>query len=92
MMQQESAVDYHICSGSLHSVKDIVDFIFLHFDMNYKDYVASDQTLVRSNEPEAVLGDNSKIKSELGWSPTISFEQMLLECIESEQRRRSKEK
>jgi GDP-D-mannose dehydratase len=87
-MQQKSPIDYHICSGLLHSVGDIVNFIFLQFGMNYKDYVISDNTLVRSNEPKVVLGSNAKICSELGWSPTICFEEMLLECIESEKKRR----
>ena len=89
IMQQDSPVDYHICSGLLHSVEDIVDFIFLQFGMNYKDYVISDNSLVRSNEPRVVLGSNSKIRSELGWSATISFEEMLLECVESEKTRRN---
>jgi GDPmannose 4,6-dehydratase len=88
IMQQESPVDYHICSGLLHSVEDIVNFIFLQLGMNYKEYVTSDSSLVRSNEPRVVLGSNSKIRSELGWSATISFEEMLLECIESEKKRR----
>jgi GDPmannose 4,6-dehydratase len=88
IMQQKSPIDYHICSGLLHSVGDIVNFIFLQFGMNYKDYVISDNTLVRSNEPKVVLGSNAKICSELGWSPTICFEEMLLECIESEKKRR----
>ena len=89
MMQQDSPIDYHICSGLLHSVEDIVNFIFLQFSLNYKDYVTNDNSLVRSNEPRVVLGSNSKIRSELGWSVTINFEEMLLECIESEKKRRN---
>ena len=89
MMQQDSPVDYNICTEISHSVRDIVDFIFLQFGLNYKDYVRSDHTLIRSNEPKIVLGNNSKIRNDLGWSVTISFEEMLLECIKSEKKRRN---
>ena len=88
ILQQDRPVDYHICSGLLHSVRDIVDFIFLQFGMNYTDYVTCDNELVRSNERKAVLGSNLKIRNELGWSASINFEKMLLECVESETKRR----
>ena len=90
MMQQDNANDYHICTGKLHSVRDIVDFVFLQFGMNYKDHVISDHSLVRSNEAKSVLGSNLKIRKDLGWVPTRDFDQMLLDCIESEKSRRRK--
>jgi len=85
MLQQDQAKDYHICTNILHSVEELVDYIFSYLDLDYTKYVSSDTSLVRSIEPKAVRGCNRKIKDDIKWSPEITFEDMLIEMIKSEQ-------
>lgn len=89
ILQQDTPVDYHICTGILHTVGDVVDFIFSHLGMDYKEFIDIDTNLVRSIEPKAVCGSNAKISQDLGWTPKVSFENMLIEIIAAEQKKRS---
>lgn len=84
MMQQEKPVDYHICTGRLHSVRELIDFVFTYLGMDYTQYIQTDSSLVRSNEASAVCGSNQKIRKELGWFPQCDFETMLAKMIEFE--------
>lgn len=49
-----------------------------------KVIVAIDSNYYRPSEVDDLLGDSTKAKQKLGWNPTISFEAMIAEMIESD--------
>lgn len=97
MLQQEKPVDYVIATGEQHSVRDFVNAAAAELGMmitweghgiDEKGYdekgrciVAIDPRYFRPTEVENLLGDPSKAKNELGWSPKIKFKELVAEMV-----------
>lgn len=97
MLQQEKPEDFVIASGEQHSVRDFVNAAATEigikirwegsgldekgFDAAGKCIVAVDPRYFRPTEVETLLGDPSKAKEKLGWTPKISFEQLVAEMV-----------
>jgi GDPmannose 4,6-dehydratase len=77
MLQQEQPEDYIIASGETHSVKELVECAFNCVGLNWQDYVSVDPAFYRPDEPVQLVGSVAKIKTELGWQPQHSFEQLI---------------
>lgn len=73
--------DFIMASGISRSVQQLVEYVFSKLDLNWQDYVKTDPQFLRPNEVMHLEGDYSKIKSQLGWEPTISFEQMIEDML-----------
>src|SRR6266404_954119 len=84
MLQQDKPDDYVIATGVAHSVRRLVEIAFGCLDMDYREHVEKDPTLFRPAEVFHLLGDFSKAKSELGWKPTVSFEQLITMMVEKD--------
>jgi GDPmannose 4,6-dehydratase len=77
MLQQEQPDDYIIASGETHSVRELVECAFNYIGLNWKDYVSVDPAFYRPDESVQLVGSINKIKTELGWQPQHSFEQLV---------------
>jgi len=75
MLQQAEAGDFVIATGESHSVRELVACAFAHVELDWEDYVRVDDTLVRGKaELHDLVGEPSKARAQLGWSPTVDFE------------------
>ncbi len=92
MLNQEKAQDYVIATGETHSVKDFLQASFDSVGLNYQDYLEIDPDLYRPAEVDYLLGDASKAKKELGWTPQITFNKLVKEMVTSDIRLYSDEK
>src|SRR5580698_8631956 len=97
MLQQEEPRDYVIATGEQHSVREFIDLSagFLSMKLAWegsgvdeKAYdergnivVSVDPRYFRPTEVETLMGDASKARRELGWSPRISFREMVREMV-----------
>ena len=97
MLQQEKPMDYVIATGEQHSVRDFVDAAAAELGMaitwkgqgidekGYDDkgrcIVAVDPRYFRPTEVESLLGDPGRAKNELGWSPRITFKDLVAEMV-----------
>jgi GDPmannose 4,6-dehydratase len=97
MLQQDKPEDFVIATGVQHSVRDFVDVASNEiglkinwkgsgvmekgYDINGKCIVSVDPRYFRPTEVESLLGDSRKAKQKLGWSPRISFEDLVAEMI-----------
>jgi GDPmannose 4,6-dehydratase len=88
----ERADDYVIASGETHSVRELAELVFDKLDLDYRDYVELDSRYLRPTEVEALCGDPSKIKKELGWEPKYSFTALIDEMVESDMELAKREK
>lgn len=79
----DHADDFIIATGKLHTVRDFVTAAFSYFDMDYRDYVSEDQSII-SKKQYRLIGDSSKIKEMTGWSPKTSFDEMIRVMIDDE--------
>jgi GDPmannose 4,6-dehydratase len=84
MLQQKTAEDYVISSGVTHTVRDFADKAFRAAGLNYQDYVQTDPAFYRPAEVDLLLGDSTKAKTQLGWTPEVSFEQMIQMMVEAD--------
>tara|TARA_X000000368_G_scaffold408930_1_gene390184 strand:- start:955 stop:1986 length:1032 start_codon:yes stop_codon:yes gene_type:complete len=77
MMQHDTPKDWVIATGQTQSVKEFAKLAFEHVNLNWEDYVVTSEKYFRPNEVEHLLGDPSKAKNELGWTPKTSFEDLV---------------
>jgi len=76
MLQQEKPDDFVIATGELHTVRELVEVAFAHVDLNWRDHVRVDESLRRGQLYELV-GDASKARANLGWQPSVTFEELV---------------
>jgi GDPmannose 4,6-dehydratase len=78
MLQQDQAEDYVIATGRTHTVRDFVRIAFEAAGLgSFEQYVVIDPRFVRPAEVDLLIGDASKARRQLGWEPTVSFEQLV---------------
>jgi len=97
MLQQDQAEDFVIATGVQYSVRDFVNAAAKElgmeirwegegvdekgFDTHGKCIVAVDPRYFRPTEVETLLGDPSKAKNKLGWTPKITFDELVAEMV-----------
>ncbi len=97
MLQQDTAEDFVIATGVQYSVRDFVNAAAKELDMpiswqgqgvnetgtdsNGKVIVKVDPRYFRPTEVETLLGDPTKAKEKLGWTPKITFDELVAEMV-----------
>ena len=99
MLQQKKPEDFVIATGKQHSVRDFINEATKNLDMKIewsgknleetgscdgKDIIKVDPRYFRPTEVETLLGDASKAKEKLNWSPKISFDQLVKEMVDED--------
>jgi GDPmannose 4,6-dehydratase len=77
MLQQDEPDDYVVATNELYSVRDFCEQSFSRLGLDYRDHVEVDPRYYRPAEVDLLLGDSSKARTNLGWSPRTSFEQLV---------------
>jgi GDPmannose 4,6-dehydratase len=84
MLQQEKPRDYVIATGVTHTVRRLLEVAFHHVGLDYRDYVEVDAAHLRPAEVHHLRGDYSRAEREIGWSPQVSFEQLIQMMVEED--------
>jgi GDPmannose 4,6-dehydratase len=84
MLQQETPDDYVIATGRTTSIRDLCAMAFGHVGLNWQDHVRTSADLLRPAEVDVLLGDASKARQVLGWTPPTSLEEMVAEMVEAD--------
>src|SRR6195256_516655 len=84
MLQQEQPNDYVIATGVSHSVRDLVEIAFSHVGLDWQKHVRIDPALLRPAEVDHLLGDPSKARAELGWTPSVNFKQLIEMMVDAD--------
>jgi GDPmannose 4,6-dehydratase len=71
MLQQDEPDDFVVATGAAYSVRDFVQFAFDHAGLDWERYVRFDDRYLRPTEADALVGDASKAKAQLGWAPKV---------------------
>ena len=79
MLQQDKPDDYIIATGETHSVKEFIEKALesAGLEQNIEKYVEFDKDMIRPAEVDLLIGDASKAKRALGWTPKVNFEQLV---------------
>jgi GDPmannose 4,6-dehydratase len=86
MLQQDTAEDYVIATGTAHSVKTCLEIAFDQAGLEIGDHVEIDDSLKRPAEVDHLIGDRAKAGRDLGWEPRTSFEEMIRLMVDSDLR------
>jgi len=89
MLQQDEPRDYVIATGVAHTVRELCDIAFRRVGLDYNDYVVIDPTFLRPAEVDKLLGDPTRAKTELGWEPKVTFEEMVAMMVDADLERLS---
>ena len=92
MLQQDKPDDYVVSTGETYSVRQFLDEVFGHLDLDWNQYVEIDPRYFRPTEVELLLGDCSKAKNILNWEPKVSFKQLAQMMTDSDMKLAQKEK
>ena len=82
ILQLENPDDFVCSTGTSHSVRELVFYVFNRLGLNWVDYVKLDEKFLRPEELHDLKGDSSKIINSTGWSQSYTFETMLDEMID----------
>src|SRR5216110_418263 len=84
MLQQPKPKDYVVGTGKMHTVRDLCAAAFGHVGLDWKKHVQVDSRFVRPAEVDTLLADASRARSELGWAPQVSFEQLVRMMVDAD--------
>ena len=77
MLQQDSPDDYVVATGRTHSVRDFCDRAFSSVDLNWEDFVVTDERFMRPAEVDLLVGDPTLAETRLKWKREVEFEELV---------------
>jgi GDPmannose 4,6-dehydratase len=84
MLQAPRPDDYVLATGVSHSVREFCDIAFRRVNLDYRDFVTHTSGVQRRNEGAPLVGNSSKAQKTLGWSHTLSFEELVCMMVDSD--------
>ncbi len=84
MLEQDEPADFVVGTGVTHSVEELVRRAFAAAGLDWRDHVVSDTAFVRPAEVDHLCADPSKVAKELGWEPTVGFDELISMMVESD--------
>ncbi len=76
MLQQPKATDYVVATGVGATVRDFVEASFSRVGLDWKSHVEVDRRYLRPTEVDALIGDPSKIQTELSWKAKTHWKEL----------------
>ncbi len=85
MLQQPEGGDYVVATGQTHSIRDLLDHAFRAVEIeDWEPYVDQDPKFFRPAEVDLLIGDAQRAKDVLGWTPTVTFPDLVAMMVESD--------
>jgi GDPmannose 4,6-dehydratase len=86
-MRQDHADDYVVATGTSHSVGDFVAAAFARVGIqDWAPLVRTDPAFIRPADAPEQVGDAGKARAQLGWAPTVSFEELVARMVDEDVR------
>jgi GDPmannose 4,6-dehydratase len=87
MLQQDQPRDYVVGTGETHSVRELCQVAFAHLGLDHEAHVRTDSRFFRPAEVDLLVSDPSKARTQLGWEPAVSFEELVIMMVEADLKR-----
>ena len=84
ILQQDQLDDYHICSGTVISLKEFISKIFSNLNLDPEKHLSIDSLLYRPVDLQTIYGDNTKAKNILNWNYSLTTDELIKQLIEDE--------
>jgi GDPmannose 4,6-dehydratase len=86
-VKAESADDYIFATGEAHSIADFTAAAFARAGISdWERYVVHSADFVRPTDPALQLGDATRARTKLGWSPTVGFSDLVDAMVDADLR------
>ena len=82
MLQHDEPDDFVLATGQTHTIRQFLDYSFGHLDVDWSQHIEIDPRYFRPTEVNLLLGDASKAKDVLGWTPSTSCEELARLMVE----------
>lgn len=77
MLQQKHGDDYVVATGKTHSIREFLEIVFEYAGLgDYQQYIEYDPRFTRPNEVPYLLGDSTKAREKLGWTPAVNMQEL----------------
>jgi GDPmannose 4,6-dehydratase len=84
MLQQDQPDDYVVATGETHSVREFLEEAFSHVGLHWQDHVKVDPKYFRPAEVDVLLGDPTKARTKLGWTPRVTFKELVRLMVDAD--------
>jgi GDPmannose 4,6-dehydratase len=84
MLQAPQADDFVVATGETHSVREFVEKAFTHAGLDWERHIAYDPRYNRPTEVDVLLGDATKARTQLGWEPRVSFDELVRMMVDAD--------
>lgn len=84
MLQQEKPSDYVVATGVGATVRDFAKAAFERVGLNWENHVSFDQKYIRPTEVDALIGDPSKAKKQLGWKAMTHWKELAYLMVDAD--------
>jgi len=84
MLQQDQPDNYVISTNETHSVREFCEVAFGHVDLDWEQYVVMDEAFMRPAEVDLLVGDSTKARTELGWTPKVGFQDLVTMMVSAD--------
>jgi GDPmannose 4,6-dehydratase len=86
MLQADAPDDFVVGTGETHTVRELCELAFDAVGLDYRDHVVSDLAFRRPSETAVMVADASRARERLGWTPTVTFEQLVRRMVDADLR------
>ncbi len=84
MLQQDKPDDYVIATGETWTVKQLLEEAFGYLELDWNKFVEIDTRYLRPTEVDVLIGDASKAKKQLGWTPKVKFRELVRMMVDAD--------
>jgi GDPmannose 4,6-dehydratase len=84
MLQQDEPDDYVIATGEAHSVREFLEAAFSYVGLDWRKYVEIDPRYYRPTEVDLLVGDATKARQRLGWTPRTKFHDLVKLMVDAD--------
>lgn len=82
MLQQSEPEDFVIATGETHTIRAFLDMVFEQLELDWQEFVEVDKRYFRPAEVDLLLGDASKAREKLGWTPATDVRELARIMVE----------
>jgi GDPmannose 4,6-dehydratase len=84
MLQADAPDDYVLATGTSYSVGDFVRFAFEHAGIDWERHVRFDPRYLRLTEVDDLVGDASRARDVLGWTPQVLTPELARRMVDAD--------
>ncbi|WP_082939189.1 GDP-mannose 4,6-dehydratase [Mycobacterium sp. 852002-30065_SCH5024008] len=83
-LQQNSGSDFVIATGESHTLEDFTESVFRQVGLDWREHTDVSEALKRPSDLTQSLGDASRAREVLGWSPTYRMNDVVKAMVKTE--------